>query len=111
MGHAVLGDQRGVGGQRIKNLDLKTALKSALLGNGTRGGEVITSLIERFHYPRLGPGHDVGALSRPRRRRAASRPQLRSRVVARPPRRDERVDRGRRRRARRQRRAAKRAAR
>jgi protoporphyrinogen oxidase len=42
--------------QRIKNLDLATALKNAFLGNGTRGGEVVTSLIERFLYPRLGPG-------------------------------------------------------
>jgi protoporphyrinogen oxidase len=42
--------------QRIKNLDLATALKNAVLGNGTRNGEVVTSLIERFHYPRLGPG-------------------------------------------------------
>lgn len=42
--------------QRIKNLDLKTALTNAFLGNGKRGGEVVTSLIESFYYPRLGPG-------------------------------------------------------
>ena len=42
--------------QRIKNLDLKAAIKNAFLGNGTRGGDVVTSLIERFYYPRLGPG-------------------------------------------------------
>jgi protoporphyrinogen oxidase len=42
--------------QRIKNLDLMAALKNAFLGNGAPGGEVVTSLIERFHYPRLGPG-------------------------------------------------------
>jgi len=42
--------------QRIKNLDLKTALKNAFLGNGTREGEVVTSLIDQFQYPRLGPG-------------------------------------------------------
>ena len=42
--------------QRIKNLDLKTALKNAFLRNGTGGGEVVTSLIEQFLYPRLGPG-------------------------------------------------------
>jgi protoporphyrinogen oxidase len=42
--------------QRIKNLNLLTALKNAFLGNGARGGEVVTSLIESFHYPRLGPG-------------------------------------------------------
>ena len=42
--------------QRIKNLDLMTALRNALLGNLGAGGQVVTSLIERFHYPRLGPG-------------------------------------------------------
>ena len=42
--------------QRIKNLDLLTALKNAFLRGGTRDGEVVTSLIERFLYPRLGPG-------------------------------------------------------
>ncbi len=42
--------------QRIKNLDLKTALKNAFLGNGAGNGEVVTSLIDRFLYPRLGPG-------------------------------------------------------
>ena len=42
--------------QRIKNLDLKTAIKNAFLGNGSRGSDVVTSLIERFYYPRLGPG-------------------------------------------------------
>ncbi|HYO47018.1 MAG TPA: NAD(P)/FAD-dependent oxidoreductase [Gemmatimonadota bacterium] len=41
--------------QRIKNLDLVTAVRNALLG--ARGdGEVVTTLIDRFHYPRLGPG-------------------------------------------------------
>ncbi|MEL7060976.1 MAG: FAD-dependent oxidoreductase [Acidobacteriota bacterium] len=44
--------------QRIKNLDLLTAVKNAFLGNarGAGDGEVVTSLIERFLYPRLGPG-------------------------------------------------------
>lgn len=43
--------------QRIKNLDLKTALRSALLGSKSRNrGEVVTSLIDEFHYPRYGPG-------------------------------------------------------
>jgi len=41
--------------QRIKNLDLLSALRSALMG-GRSGGQVITTLIERFSYPRLGPG-------------------------------------------------------
>jgi protoporphyrinogen oxidase len=43
--------------QRIKNLDLVAAVKNALLGARTNAeGEVITTLIEQFHYPRLGPG-------------------------------------------------------
>ena len=41
--------------QRIKNLDLAQAIKAAVFGQ-RRGGKVITSLIEQFHYPRLGPG-------------------------------------------------------
>ena len=43
--------------QRIKNLSLKQALRNALL-SASRGmdGQTITSLIERFHYPRFGPG-------------------------------------------------------
>ena len=43
--------------QRIKNLDLLQAVKNALLGGRAKaGGGVITTLIDRFHYPRLGPG-------------------------------------------------------
>ena len=42
--------------QRIRNLDLKEAVKSALLGSRSKDGEVITTLIDRFHYPRFGPG-------------------------------------------------------
>jgi protoporphyrinogen oxidase len=38
--------------QRIKNLSFWTALKSAV----RLGGTDVTSLIEEFHYPRLGPG-------------------------------------------------------
>jgi protoporphyrinogen oxidase len=41
--------------QRIKNLDLLTAVKNALLGDRV-DGEIVTSLIDRFQYPRLGPG-------------------------------------------------------
>jgi protoporphyrinogen oxidase len=37
--------------QRIKNLSLKAAVLNAFTGKGDS-----TSLIERFHYPRLGPG-------------------------------------------------------
>jgi len=44
--------------QRIKNLSLREAVRSSLLGGGGRApdGQVITTLIEQFHYPRLGPG-------------------------------------------------------
>ncbi|REK08479.1 MAG: FAD-dependent oxidoreductase [Acidobacteria bacterium] len=47
--------------QRIKNLDLMAAIRNALLGSGGgRGGkekgEIVTTLIDRFQYPRLGPG-------------------------------------------------------
>jgi protoporphyrinogen oxidase len=41
--------------QRIKNLDLATALRNAFIGTG-RNGAMVTSLIEEFYYPRLGPG-------------------------------------------------------
>jgi protoporphyrinogen oxidase len=41
--------------QRIKNLDLVKAVRSALLGS-VKGQEVISTLIDRFHYPRFGPG-------------------------------------------------------
>jgi len=43
--------------QRIKNLDLLTALRNSLFNSQTSGkGQVITTLIEEFHYPRHGPG-------------------------------------------------------
>jgi protoporphyrinogen oxidase len=42
--------------QRIKNLNLLTAVKNAFVRNGTRDGDVVASLIESFYYPRLGPG-------------------------------------------------------
>jgi len=42
--------------QRIKNLDLVTAVKNALLGERFSKGGVVTTLIEKFHYPRYGPG-------------------------------------------------------
>jgi len=41
--------------QRIKNLSLLNAITSAL-GFGKGGGSQITTLIEKFQYPRLGPG-------------------------------------------------------
>jgi protoporphyrinogen oxidase len=40
--------------QRIKSLDLAGALRNALFGGD--GGAIATTLIDRFHYPRLGPG-------------------------------------------------------
>jgi protoporphyrinogen oxidase len=45
--------------QRIKNLDLGAAVRDAVRRplRGILGrGEVVTSLIEEFHYPRTGPG-------------------------------------------------------
>jgi protoporphyrinogen oxidase len=43
--------------QRIKNLSLTEAMRNAILG-GTKSkdGEIITTLIEQFNYPRFGPG-------------------------------------------------------
>lgn len=41
--------------QRIKNLSLGKAVRSALRPRGSKSGGV-TSLIEEFDYPRLGPG-------------------------------------------------------
>ncbi|MEM6320414.1 MAG: NAD(P)/FAD-dependent oxidoreductase [Bacteroidota bacterium] len=43
--------------QRIKNLSLKEAVRNALFKPETaKDGTIITTLIEQFHYPRLGPG-------------------------------------------------------
>jgi protoporphyrinogen oxidase len=43
--------------QRIKNLSLSEALRNALFKDGrSKSGEVITTLIEEFHYPQFGPG-------------------------------------------------------
>ncbi len=43
--------------QRIKNLSLTEALRNAILGDGkSKDGQVITTLIDKFKYPRLGPG-------------------------------------------------------
>ena len=41
--------------QRIKNLNLLKAVTNALVGESKKG-EVVTTLIESFQYPRLGPG-------------------------------------------------------
>src|SRR5262249_13245924 len=43
--------------QRIKGLSLTRAVLSALAsGRGRKGDAVIKTLIDSFHYPRLGPG-------------------------------------------------------
>lgn len=43
--------------QRIKNLSLREAVRHALFGNGqAKDGQIVTTLIEQFHYPRFGPG-------------------------------------------------------
>lgn len=43
--------------QRIKNLSLREALRNALLGSGRAAdGQIITTLIDQFNYPRFGPG-------------------------------------------------------
>jgi protoporphyrinogen oxidase len=43
--------------QRIKNLSLREALANALFGGSqAKDGQMITTLIDQFHYPRFGPG-------------------------------------------------------
>jgi protoporphyrinogen oxidase len=44
--------------QRIKSLDLWVVVRSALLPGRrpSRRGEIVTTLIDRFRYPRFGPG-------------------------------------------------------
>jgi len=43
--------------QRIKSLSLSEALRSALFkANHSASGEIITTLIDQFHYPKYGPG-------------------------------------------------------
>ena len=43
--------------QRIKNLSLGEAVRNALFGaRQSKDGQVITTLIDEFQYPRLGPG-------------------------------------------------------
>ena len=43
--------------QRIKNFSLEEAIKNAFLSSGkTKDGEIITTIINQFKYPRLGPG-------------------------------------------------------
>src|SRR5437868_4811942 len=44
--------------QRIKSLDLGVAIRSALMPSRrtSKKGEIVTTLIDKFRYPRLGPG-------------------------------------------------------
>lgn len=43
--------------QRIKNLSLREALRNAIFGTRQgKDGQIITTLIDTFHYPRFGPG-------------------------------------------------------
>jgi protoporphyrinogen oxidase len=43
--------------QRIRNLSFKKALLNAILGNGgSKNNRIIRTLVDEFHYPRLGPG-------------------------------------------------------
>ncbi|MBI4516663.1 MAG: NAD(P)/FAD-dependent oxidoreductase [Deltaproteobacteria bacterium] len=43
--------------QRIKNLSLSEAVRNALFQqNRTKDGQLITTLIDEFYYPRFGPG-------------------------------------------------------
>src|SRR5258708_34311032 len=44
--------------QRIKSLDMRLVLKSALLPKRKPGnrGDLVTTLIDSFRHPRLGPG-------------------------------------------------------
>src|SRR5207248_1367490 len=55
--------------QRIKGLDLWLAIRSAILPSGPakKRGEIVTTLIDRFRYPRLGPGTCRSAWSRSHR--------------------------------------------
>jgi len=43
--------------QRIKNLSLIEVLRNAIFNDGrSKDGKIITTLIDEFYYPRLGPG-------------------------------------------------------
>lgn len=42
--------------QRIKNLNLTTAVKNALFSTARHNNEVVTTLIDQFQYPKFGPG-------------------------------------------------------
>src|SRR3984885_132666 len=67
--------------QRIKDLDLVRAVTSALFGRFRRGQtEIIKTLIDEFHYPRLGPGQ-MWEVARDKIRAQGGTVQLDRRVV------------------------------
>jgi protoporphyrinogen oxidase len=67
--------------QRIKDLSLVRAVTSALVGGWlSRRGEVIKTLIDQFHYPRLGPGQ-MWEVARDRVRAGGGAVHLDRRVV------------------------------
>ena len=67
--------------QRIKDLDLVRAVTSALFGRFRSGqAEIIKTLIDEFHYPRLGPGQ-MWEVARDRIRTQGGVVQLDRRVV------------------------------
>ena len=74
------------GAQRVKGLSITKALAHALRSAFGRGNDVAqkdveTSLIERFLYPRLGPGPDVGGSLPSRSLPAAAQVHLQHAVV------------------------------
>ena len=78
VGHPRLGDPVRVGRAADQGL---LASGRALLGVlAPAAAQRVTTLIEEFHYPRLGPGPDVGALAASASRSAASRSSLNHRV-------------------------------
>jgi len=66
--------------QRIKGLSLVQAVWNALFGSGAKKGEVIKTLIDEFHYPRLGPGQ-MWEAARDRIREHGGAVQLDRRVI------------------------------
>ena len=67
--------------QRIKSLDLWLVLKSALMPRRrpTNRSDVVTTLIDRFRYPRFGPGQMWERVAEIRRKKG--RPVLHGRTV------------------------------
>ena len=67
--------------QRIKGLSLFKAVTSAFFGGkASKGGEVVKTLIDEFHYPRLGPGQ-MWEAARDKVRAQGSTVQMDRRVI------------------------------